>query len=369
MKIAFFVGSLERGGTETLILDVVRNRADAPFDCVLLYRNEGNLSDDYRSTGVPMIRIKPRGLKIGYIARLRRVLRYEGVDILHTQTLLNSLLGLFCVCFSHIKLVASFHGFFLSLKGRIFTHLVMWFSDASVFVSDYVRKWYLQQTMFAPTKRCHVVYNGIDFSKIDKHYPTPDFLDKCVHFSLTKQTIVAMVGSFVSGRSQLFLCKCIKRMQDEGIKGFHFFFIGNKSKAEPNLFDECVTYCQENELCDRVHFVGGRNDVPAILQHLDGFVYASNNDTFGIAVVEALASGTPVIVNDWDVMKEITNNGRIACLYKTQDIDDCVNKLKHFLCDISGYKLSAMTSMHIIRDKYSIGKHIQDLYSLYSTLV
>ena len=49
-------------------------------------------------------------------------------------------------------------------------------------------------------------------------------------------------------------------------------------------------------LSDRVHFLGFRQDVAAIMNSGDFFVLPSRYDTFGMVVLEAMASGLPVIV-------------------------------------------------------------------------
>ena len=368
MRVAFFIGGLNRGGTETLLLDTFRKQVGIPFESILIYRNEGDLSTAFRATGVKMIRVKPGRLKLGYLHQLRKILSNERVDILHTQTLLNAFLGLFCVCFSRIRLVASFHGFRASFIGRMLTHPVMWLADASVFVSDSEREWYLRNTLFAPKRRCHVIYNGIDFSKFINKYSTPDFLYNQDTGVSNRSINLVMVGNFTQVRSQLFLCRCLKRLLDEGVDGFQFFFVGKRSDAEPERYNDCIGFCEENGLMDKVHFVGGRGDVPAILQHVDGFVYSSQRDTFGIAVVEALAVGVPVIVNDWGVMQEITDYGKLACLYKTNDVDDCVKKMKDFLYGIALYQSQAQKNASIIRERFSIERHIENLYSLYTSV-
>lgn len=367
-KIAFFIGSLNRGGTETLVLDTFCKKDYADFVPVLIYRNDGDLTDAYRDTGVPMFRIKPTCSKIGYIAKLRRLLKKERVDVLHTQTLLNAVLGIFCTCISRVKLVASFHGFFSSLKNRVFTHLVMWFADASVFVSGYVRDWYVNRILFVSKKRCHVVYNGIDFSKFDKKYDKPSFLknNDSVKPGVVK---MAMVGNFVSGRSQYFLCQALKELNDKRICDFRFYFVGKRSDAEPQLYDECVRYCKENDILDnKVFFLGGRGDVPAILQNIDIFVYSTNEDTFGIAVVEAIASGLPVIVNDWGVMREISNDGVYAFIYKTKVLDDCVKKIEIVVNCLSEYKKEAQVNASKVREQYSIDAHIKNLSYIYNVV-
>ena len=367
MRVAYFIGSLKTGGTEILLLDSFRSKDVSLFDCILIYRNDGDLTEAFRASEIPLFRVKPHGLKLGYIHQLRRILKWEGIDILHTQTLFNAFLGLFCVCFSHIRLVASFHGLFLSFKNRVLTHLVMWLADASVFVSEYVRDWYIQHTFFAPRRRCYVVHNGIDFSKFNHYYPCPDFLEKNTigHEHCVK---LAMVGSFVSGRSQEFICRCLKQLRDNGEERFLFFFIGRRSDAEPRLYDDCVRFCKENGLWDKVFFLGGRSDVPAILQHIDGFVYSTINDTFGIAVVEAMAVGVPVIVNDWEVMKEVSCNGQWATLYRTNDVDDCVSKISDLICHRNNGMLSAANLSNAVRETFSIERHIQNLNSVYNSL-
>lgn len=368
-KVAFFIGSLNRGGTETLVLDSFRRSAEAPYESMLIYRNEGELSDAYRATGVPLFQIIPRGLKIGYVTKIRKLLKEEKVDVLHTQTLLNALLGVFCVCFSHVKLVASFHGFRYSFTERIKTHIVMWCANASVFVSKYVKDWYIKHTIFTPQKRCHLVYNGIDFSKFDQSYVAPDFLaKKCPHPSNCLNLV--MVGNFVKGRSQLFLCEVVNALTERGIEGFRLFFIGKRVASAPERYDNCVNYCRDHGLLDKsVFFLGGRNDVPAILQHADAFIYSSEHDTFGIAVVEAMAAGLPVIVNDWDVMREITEDGALATLYRTGDIADCAEKIEQLFSGIEERKRIAKDSSVQVRERFSIEAHIQNLNKVYETVV
>ena len=109
--------------------------------------------------------------------------------------------------------------------------------------------------------------------------------------------------------------------------------------------------------------------MPAILQYADIFIYSSEHDTFGIAVVEAMAVGLPVVVNDWDVIKEITEEGTFATLYRSGDVTDSVDKIEHLLMNLEAYKRNAKMLMDRVRERYSIQTHIQNLNMVYEAVV
>jgi glycosyltransferase involved in cell wall biosynthesis len=360
MKVAFFIGSLNRGGTEMLTLDIFRRKDAAPFEMMLVYRNEGTLSDDYRATGVPMFRLKPKGSRVKYLKEIRSLLKQERVDILHAQTLTNGLFSIACTAFSPVKMVFTFHGLF-SNKSLITRHLVSWNADADIFVSQYVRDWYRSHSLFFPERRSHTVHNGIDFSKIEAEYPEPEFFKE---YESRKTVRLGMVGNFVGGRSQIVVCKALKLLKDRGAD-FHFYFIGKKSDAEPKIYDACVNYCRDNGLWDCTHFIGSRGDVPAILQYLDGFVFSTIKDTFGIAVIEAIAAGLPTITNDWAVMKEISLEGTLVDLFESGNEKDCCDKMQSLIDNLESRKEKASNDAAIVKDTFSIDRHIASLNKVY----
>jgi len=55
---------------------------------------------------------------------------------------------------------------------------------------------------------------------------------------------------------------------------------------------------------------GHRDDVPGILAAADAFVLSSRSESFGLAVVEAMAAGLPVVVSDLPAFRELLADGR-----------------------------------------------------------
>ena len=56
-----------------------------------------------------------------------------------------------------------------------------------------------------------------------------------------------------------------------------------------------VQLAKQLELEERVHFLGHRRDVSEIMRAVDFLVFPSRYETFGLVVIEAMASGLPVI--------------------------------------------------------------------------
>ena len=62
---------------------------------------------------------------------------------------------------------------------------------------------------------------------------------------------------------------------------------------------------RELGLTERVHFLGTRADIPALLKAADVYVQSSNFEGFGIAALEAMAAGLPVIASDVPGLREL----------------------------------------------------------------
>lgn len=114
--------------------------------------------------------------------------------------------------------------------------------------------------------------------------------------------------------------------------------------------------------------MGARSDVPELLANWDAFMYSTDHDTFGIAVVEAIASGLPTFVNDWEVMREITDYGKLAHLYKTKNPEDLLRVFNDFLQNRDAYAHEALKNADLIRRRFSIQQHLQALSGVYGAL-
>ena len=370
MKVAYLFGSLNRGGAETLMLDVFKNASKEDFDFIGIHRKGGPCKDEFYDAG-KMVQCAPKRLGfLRYLWRLRKLLLREQVSIIHGQQPIDTLYGALATIGTGIRVAQTFHGFY-PMKGvaGLLTRLSIRMSDDLCFVSKYEQEWYQKQMMIEDDK-CHVIYNGVDFAKIDKG----ERISGLVVSGLEDERIkLCMVGNFMTGRDHLTLIKALVKVYGVKCKvygDFDFYFIGKRSEATPYIYDECVRVCEENKM-KNVHFLGGRGDVPALLKHMDGFVYSTDHDTFGIAVVEAMAAGLPIVVNDWPVMKEVCgdSNENYVRYFRSKDVEDCAEAILQLLKDLEKptkeFNARCAHNSEYVRERYSIESYIERLVNIY----
>ena len=378
MRIAYLLGSLNRGGTETLLLDVFRNAVSNKLDVLGINRKSGVLETEFQEIGLPIYKVSIGKTPIDYILRLRKLLLKNNIAIAHAQQPIDALFAWLACLGCQIKVMLTHHGYDFSenKSGNLILRLIIRQTATNIYVSDTQRQYYQDKYHLNPDKQ-KVVYNGIAFDKLDGYYArnatknlTPDNNSLTLRNELQlppTTLLIGAVGNFNNVRDQLTTCRFLKLLNDEKID-FHFAFVGKRIEREPQLYDDCLNYCSENGLTKKVSFLGSRNDVPEILQQLDAFIYSTDHDTFGIALVEAMAVGIPVFVNDWGVMSEITDNGKYATLYKTKDEGDLLQQFMLFLQNKQFYQDRARLASLFVRERYSIEKHIEVLKEVYEPL-
>jgi glycosyltransferase involved in cell wall biosynthesis len=83
---------------------------------------------------------------------------------------------------------------------------------------------------------------------------------------------------------------------------------------------------------DRVHFLGMRRDIPELLSQLDIFVFAVNpEEGFGMALVEAMMAGVPVIASNVGGCAEVLEDGDLGILVTKGDATRLADAIQYLL--------------------------------------
>jgi glycosyltransferase involved in cell wall biosynthesis len=355
MRILYLLGSLNIGGAEKLVFEIFKISKSKNLNVSLIHRKGGLLLKDFENLNLPLHYLSPRNF-LKYFFKLRHIIKTENISVVHAHQVIDALLSYIVLFGTSTKLILTLHGHGINDNyiQRFLRNFILEKTDINIYVSHSLQNYYFFKNNIKEGKH-EVLYNGISFPEIE-------------NTTKSNPIKIGMVGNFTSVRDHATVCRFLNLLEKENFD-FNFIFVGAKSTAEYWLYDDCILACEELIKKGKVSFLGSRKDVPEILNSLDCFIYASEHDTFGIAVVEAMAMGVPVLVNDWEVMREITNDGAWASIYKSKDEYDLLNKFLYYFNNIETYRTTAQRNAPIIRDTYSIEKHISNLISIYNSII
>lgn len=91
--------------------------------------------------------------------------------------------------------------------------------------------------------------------------------------------------------------------------------------------------CKELDITDKVIFFGKSNEIDKILCFSDLFLLPSQTESFGLAALEAMASGVPVISSNTGGIPEVNVHGISGFLSNVGDVEDMTKNALHILSD------------------------------------
>ncbi len=84
---------------------------------------------------------------------------------------------------------------------------------------------------------------------------------------------------------------------------------------------ECERLCRELRLCDQVKFLGKQDGLAEILNSADLFLIPSQSESFGLAALEAMACGVPVVSSSVGGLPELIRHNETGFIAEIGDID------------------------------------------------
>lgn len=91
--------------------------------------------------------------------------------------------------------------------------------------------------------------------------------------------------------------------------------------------------CDDLKINDKVIFFGNSNEIDKILCYSDLFLLPSETESFGLAALEAMASGVPVISSNSGGLPEVNKQGYSGYLSNVGDVEDMANNAIAILSD------------------------------------
>jgi N-acetyl-alpha-D-glucosaminyl L-malate synthase BshA len=272
------------------------------------------------------------------------VVKYEHLDLLHVHYAIPHASAAFMaqqILKSQgidIPFITTLHGTDITLVGRdpSFEPVISFCLNASDAVTA-VSKSLMEDTLthFSTKREIHVIPN---FIHVPDDLPVIN-MEKRRQYADDEERIICHVSNF----------RPVKRLEDV-IKTF--YLIQKEIPAKLLLCGDGPDRAKaehlgrELNICQKIKFIGKVRDAGSILQLSDLFLLPSETESFGLAALEAMAEGVPVVSSNTGGIPEVNVHGVSGYLSNVGDVEDMAKHSLEILRDtktLEQFRQAALT--------------------------
>jgi glycosyltransferase involved in cell wall biosynthesis len=352
------------GGGERHLADLANGLVDRGRDVFVALRPRSALNEEL--TKVPKQNITTltlrNSLDVKSAHELAKLVRKKDIQIVHAHMARDYPLAAYAVRRnSGARLILTRHVLFpLNRLHRI----TLAKASRIIAVSQAVASQLLADKVIQPDK-VTVVLNGIDvrrFALAREQFQHQEFLQR---WQLPEQSLlVGTVGELTPLKGhQDFLLAATKTSKQ--IPGCNFIIAGIDHSPDGRNEAQIERLIDELNLRNQVHRVSWLDDLDQLYCALDVFVSASHTESFGLAIVEAMASRTAVVATETAGAREIVRDGETGLLTRIGNPNELAGAIQSLLGDEASRLRIAAAAQRDVAERFSLERMIDETEKIY----
>ncbi|HWU38604.1 MAG TPA: glycosyltransferase family 4 protein, partial [Candidatus Acidoferrum sp.] len=304
------------------------------------------------------------------LGKLVRIFRQLQPDIVHTHTAKAGTLGRLAALIAGVpRTIHTFHGhaldsYFSPAVSQLFLRIERVLArktDRIITVSSRLRQTLLAMGIGRPEQMV-VIPLGLDLDRFLRMPKGQD--DLRASFGVPIGTpLLGIVGRLVPIKDHPTLLRALTLIPD-GQGAPHLLVVGD-GECRENL----QRFTHHLGLVSRVHFLGWRNDLEAILGELDMVVCCSRNEGTPVAIIEAMAAGVPVICTDVGGVGDLVTHGKTGWLVPAGDPAVLARGIESLLADSELRRRLAATARPMALERHQLKRLIHRMETLYGEVL
>lgn len=325
-RVLLVFGRMNRGGAETLAMNIYRNidRSKLQFDFMVHTKEHCAYDDEIRTLGGKIYSVDQYNVlnHFRYVHQWKEFFKkHHEYRVIHAHMTGSAAVFLpiakkaGCFAISHSHIVESKSGFRQKIV-NLYRLPLRYISDYMFACSKEAGYWMFGHSIDS-APNYEVLNNGVDCNKFS--FSAIDRTRLRQELGLEKQFVLCNIARFHPQKNHMFLLdvfRCVCQMYPNS----HLILAGDGSQMEA-IQRKVYTL----GLSEKVHFLGVRSDIPAVLSAADVFVMPSFFEGLPLSLVEAQANGIHIVASDviskeiclTDLIEFLPLDAGVSCWAKT----------------------------------------------------
>jgi len=335
--IAHIVYRLEIGGLQNGLVNLINHApAESYRHAIICLTDYTSFRNRIQRDDVPVISLGKRpGKDFPMYSRLFRVIRDLDPQIVHTRNIGTLDCVLPAMFAGARRFIHGEHGVEMEdVRGE--NRRYLWlrrlhspFVDRFIAMSKNLENWLIREAGIGARKVTQI-YNGVDTAKF---YPSPNgrTLLPVKDFAKANQIVIGAVGRMDPVKGPMILTQAFIQLVEavpDARDKLRLVYIGDGPQRM-----EVINLLERERLEELAWIPGERNDIPEILRGCDLFVLPSLGEGISNTILEAMASGLPVVATNVGGNAEVVSEGITGTLASAGDVAELVSVLRQYIDD------------------------------------
>ncbi len=267
----------------------------------------------------------------GAYQELKRLIQEGEYEVVHCNTPVGGILTRFAANAlrkqDKITVVYEAHGFHFFRGGSkknwlLWYPIEKWFSRyTDVLITVNQMDYALASEKFKAKKVEHVPGVGLDLSRFEMAKKEASLREE---FGLAEDTkIIFSVGELNRNKNHKVILRALAKLNDPQI---HYFLAGDGP-----LKGKLAMLSKTLGIDNNVHFLGYRRDIPSLLKNADIYVFPSFREGLGMASIEAMATGLPIVTSNRHGINDYSENGKTGFKYDPNNAEGFAEGIRTIL--------------------------------------
>ena len=307
IRVLQIIGSLERGGAETFLINLYRNidKTKIQFDFVIYSEpSENSYYQEVKELGGKVFITTPKSEGIlKNFKTIKTIVKENNYDIVwkHTESCFRALDLLAAKCGGATRMILHSHSSYAHGIEKLLHYMFRLFID--FFVTDRLACGDMTGHWMFGRQPFQMINNGI---KIDDFTYDRELREQYrLEFRFQNKIVIGHVGRFHPVKNHRWIINVFEKFKEENSDAI-LVLVG-----AGELMTQMQELTKAKGLEEDVCFVGSRSDIPQLLQMMDIFIMPSIYEGFPVTLIEAQAAGLPCVVSS-TISKEVDVTGNMS---------------------------------------------------------
>ena len=216
-----------------------------------------------------------------------------------------------------------------------------------------------------PNEKIAVIHNGVDVDRIESvrsRFQRTEFLRR---WDLPDdRLLVGSVGTLTPLKGYEDLLRAVARVREATPEAF-FVISGVDSSPGQTYQSALERLIGELDLRDHVRLISWMDDITDLYCALNIFVSASHSESFGLAIVEAMAAGAAIVATQTEGASEIIQDGKTGRLVPLGDAEQVAQAIISLLRDSKTRQHMTDAARTAVKEKFSLARMVNETEALY----